>query len=106
MVKKRLKGGAACQKCDQAEKHLAQRGLLDSVDRVVWAEEGNADSEGMRLAEQYGVLHAPFFLLEADDAVQVETSVVRVAKLLQEHLIATGPGALVSNAALSGNAAA
>ena len=50
MVKKVLLNGEPCKKCAQAEDVLRRRGLWDRVDRVVIADEGDAHSEGMRMA--------------------------------------------------------
>jgi len=67
MVKKRLLSGAACKKCVEAEELLRNRGLWDRIQRVVWAVEGEPASEGMQLAQRYGVATAPFFIV-ADSA--------------------------------------
>ena len=63
MVKKILLGGEACKKCAQAEDVLRRRGLWDRIDRVVIADEGDAASEGMRLARDFGMATAPFFIV-------------------------------------------
>jgi phosphoadenosine phosphosulfate reductase len=63
MVKKRLLNGEPCKKCAQAEEVLRRRGLWQRIDRVVIADEGNAESEGMRMARELGVETAPFFVV-------------------------------------------
>ena len=63
MVKKVLLSGEPCKKCAQAEEVLRRRGMWDRIDRVVIADEGNADSEGMRLAREFGMATAPFFIV-------------------------------------------
>ncbi len=63
MVKKRLASGEACRKCAQAEAMLRARGLWERIDDVVWAIEGEPESEGERLAARLGVTHAPFFVV-------------------------------------------
>jgi phosphoadenosine phosphosulfate reductase len=63
MVKKVLPGGEACKKCAQAEEVLRRRGLWDRIDRVVIADEGDAASEGMRLAREFAMATAPFFIV-------------------------------------------
>lgn len=83
MVKKILSGGAPCQKCAQAEELLKRRGLWDFIDEVVYAEEDDASSPGMRLSKEYGVALAPFFLVTRGEGVEVVTSVVKLAK---DHL--------------------
>lgn len=82
MIKKRFADGHTCEKCAQAEDLLRRRGLFDRVDRVVWADETDASSEGMRLAAQYGVSLAPFFLVEEGGQTSVYTSVLKLVALL------------------------
>ncbi len=64
MVKKRLLNGEACPKCAEAEALLRARGLWSRIDEVVWAEEGDPQSRGMKLAVEYGIPLAPFFIVE------------------------------------------
>ncbi|MDD9937525.1 MAG: phosphoadenylyl-sulfate reductase [Myxococcales bacterium] len=89
MVKKRLEGGAACGKCDQAEDLLKERGAWPRIDRVVWAHEDDPSSEGMRLAGEHGIDTAPFFLVEQEDGATV--AYTSVLKLLRERLTAAPP---------------
>ena len=81
MVKKRLLNGEPCKKCAQAEEMLRARGHWERIDRVVWAEEGNAESEGMRLGKEHGVELAPFFIVEENGAPpKVYTSAIKFTK--------------------------
>ena len=64
MVKKRLLGGEPCKKCNDAEALLKSRGLWSRIDEVVWALEGDPESAGMKLAAQYKVELAPFFIVQ------------------------------------------
>jgi len=63
MVKKRLLNGEPCKKCAQAEEVLRRRGLWERIDRVVIADEVDADSEGMRMARELKMETAPFFVV-------------------------------------------
>ena len=65
-VKKLLTDGSLCKKCKEVSERLAQDGLLSSIDQIVLAHEGEADSAGMKLALEHGVSRAPFFLVEED----------------------------------------
>jgi phosphoadenosine phosphosulfate reductase len=67
MVKKRLLNGQPCKKCAQAEEVLRRRGLWERIDRVVVADEGDAESEGMRMARAFGMETAPFFVVTGGD---------------------------------------
>jgi phosphoadenosine phosphosulfate reductase len=82
MVKKRLASGEPCPKCIQAEELLKARGLWPRIDDVVWADENDPASPGMKLANQFGVSHAPFFIVrgEADAEVAVYESVLKLVK--------------------------
>lgn len=80
MVKKRLASGSPCKKCEQAEDMLRTRKLWGLIDRVVWADEAAADSEGYRLAQQHGVDLAPFFIWENGEGATVFTSTLAFAK--------------------------
>lgn len=66
-VKKILANGEPCAKCADVEERLRSSGEMDSVDRVVVADERDPDSEGMRLAKRHGVTVAPFFIVEDGD---------------------------------------
>lgn len=94
MVKKKLASGLPCQKCVQAEDMLRRRGLWERIDRVVWAEEANPDSEGMLLAREHDVSLAPFFLVEEGEKLEILTSVVKLAKDYLQEEKATSTGGL------------
>jgi len=83
MVKKRLASGEPCRKCAEAETWLQSRGLWDEIDRVVWADEADPASEGMRLALEHQVALAPFFLVARAPgaAPEVVTSAVALGRM-------------------------
>jgi phosphoadenosine phosphosulfate reductase len=66
MVKKRMADGSACPKCVQAEELLKTRNLWQHIDEVVWALEGDPNSDGMKLAARHGIELAPFFVVRDD----------------------------------------
>jgi phosphoadenosine phosphosulfate reductase len=66
MVKKRFANGETCQKCMQAEELLKSKNLWQRIDRVVWALEDDASSEGMLLAAKHKLELAPFFVVRDD----------------------------------------
>ena len=81
MVKKLLSSGAPCAKCGQAEELLKVRGLWDQIDEVIWAKEGDPESEGVRLAKKHGVDLAPFFIVEeAGQPVRVYSSTLKLVR--------------------------
>jgi phosphoadenosine phosphosulfate reductase len=83
MVKKLLQSGEPCAKCAQAEEMLKARGVWEQIDEVVWAKEGDPESEGARLGQKYGVELAPFFVVEAEGSPpEVVQSTLKLIKRL------------------------
>ena len=81
MVKKILLDGSPCPKCAQAEGILRKRGYWDNLDSVVLAREGESDSEGMKLAAEYKIDLAPFFVVsEEGQAPRIYTRVFEFIK--------------------------
>ncbi|HET7540436.1 MAG TPA: phosphoadenylyl-sulfate reductase [Polyangiaceae bacterium] len=81
MVKKRLLNGEPCKKCLDAEALLQSRGLWSRIDEVVWAIEGEPESAGMKLAAQYQVELAPFFVVRKNSGeTRVFTSTLQFIK--------------------------
>jgi len=108
MVKKRLASGDACGKCEQAEELLRKRELLGRIDEIVWADERDPESPGMKLGAKHGVKLAPFFVVREDDGT--ETIYESVLKLVKERLTAPAavsprpvPAALTAAEALAAN---
>ncbi len=88
MVKKELRDGRPCRKCEQAMDLLMGRGLWAQVNEVVIAKEGDAGSPGVQLAKQHGVEVAPFFVVRDDAGEQIYTSVMQ---LIRERLAPSPP---------------
>ncbi|HEX7669490.1 MAG TPA: phosphoadenylyl-sulfate reductase, partial [Polyangiaceae bacterium] len=89
MIKKRLLGGEACRKCGQAEDLLKSRGLWDRIDEVLWADEGDPESPGMKLGARLGAHLAPFFVVREDDGSEILYE--SVLKLVKERLADAPP---------------
>jgi phosphoadenosine phosphosulfate reductase len=105
MVKKRLANGEPCRKCVQAEELLKARGLWSLIDEVVWADENDPSSPGMRLGARLGVGLAPFFVVREGGANDAGTETVyeSVLQFVKERLEgARGAG----HAAAAGSAGA
>ncbi len=64
---------------------MQQRGYWDRIDEVVWAEEADAESPGMRLASQYGIETAPFFLVADEGQERIYTSALRFMQDCFQH---------------------
>jgi hypothetical protein len=80
MVKKKLADGSDCRKCADATEHLRSRGLLDRIDEIVWAREGDPASPGMVLGARLGVDRAPFFVVRDEQGEHVYTSVLQLVR--------------------------
>jgi hypothetical protein len=80
MVKKKLRDGSDCRKCEEATQHLRSRGLWDRIDDVVWALEDDPDSPGMQLGARLGVERAPFFVVRDGTQETVYTSVLQLVR--------------------------
>ncbi len=91
MVKKRLANGESCRKCTDAEELLKKRGLWSRIDEVVWADENDPTSPGMRLGARLGIGLAPFFVVQEDSGA--ETVYESVLKFIKERL-ASPPSAV------------
>ncbi|MGS2716565.1 hypothetical protein ACVBE9_00190 [Eionea flava] len=65
-VKKVFADGSPCKKCGEVIEKMEAANQLRFIDKIVVADEANASSEGMLLAQQYDVSKAPFFLVEDD----------------------------------------
>ena len=69
-VKKILADGSPCQKCGDVTAKLEAAGQMQYIDKVVIADERDANSEGMQLAAKYNVKRAPFFIVERPNIVE------------------------------------
>jgi phosphoadenosine phosphosulfate reductase len=92
MVKKVLRDGSACNKCNQAEELFKRRGLWEKIDEVIWAREADPNCPGMALAAEKGVDCAPFFIVNDEQGEKVYTSAV---ELMREKLTPAKNGAPV-----------
>lgn len=89
MVKKILLDGSACPKCAQAEQMLRKRGYWDRIDSVVFAEEGNKESPGMKLAAEHDIELAPFFIVRKEN--EPERVYTRVLEFMKKEFAGSDP---------------
>lgn len=80
MVKKELRDGRPCRKCEQAMDTLMARKVWARIDEVVVAREGDAGSPGAQLAARHQIDVAPFFVVRDDAGEQIYTSVMLLIK--------------------------
>ncbi len=67
LVKKILADGSPCPKCADVQEKLESSGQIARIDEILIADERDPDSAGLKLAKQYNVERAPFFLVEEKD---------------------------------------
>ncbi len=94
MVKKLLASGDFCKKCRQIEKLLKERGFWERIDDVVTAAEDDPDSPGMRLASEYGVTVAPFFIVREEGDAGPGRIYTSALQLIRDARDWTAPAAL------------
>lgn len=88
-VKKILANGELCKKCQEVSERLSSEGLIDVIDHIAIADERDADSEGVRLANKYSVERAPFFLVEDEDE---NVTVFDIYFKFKKHMASQGVG--------------
>ena len=84
-VKKILSSGELCKKCREVSERLESENLIGSINHIAIADERDASSEGVRLAKQYKVERAPFFLVEVDGQTTVFDIYFKFKKFMAEH---------------------
>lgn len=84
-VKKILSSGELCKKCREVSERLESEDLIDSINHIAIADDRDPQSEGVRLAKQYGVTRAPFFLVELDGETTVFDIYFKFKKFMLEH---------------------
>ncbi|MEW5250686.1 hypothetical protein [Microbulbifer discodermiae] len=66
LVKKILADGSPCAKCRDVQRKLEDNDQMRFIDQTLIADSRDAQSPGMRVAKEYGVDRAPFFLVERE----------------------------------------
>ena len=64
LVKKILADGSPCNKCADVLEKLESSGNMSRIDEVLVADERDPESEGLKIAKQYNVDRAPFFVVD------------------------------------------
>ena len=66
-VKKIKADGTECRKCIEVQSRLEKDGYIEKINTVVIADENDENSMGLKLAKEYEVEQAPFFIVEDDE---------------------------------------
>ncbi len=93
-VKKILDDGQLCKKCREVHERLESDGVMPLINEVVIADSRDAESAGMKLARQYQVERAPFFIVEQEK----KQLVFDVYFKLRKHLVKNGALSLQAKA--------
>jgi len=94
-VKKILASGEPCGKCRDVEERLTAGDHWRAIDRVVVADERDPQSEGMRLATEFGVERAPFFVVETPSKTVTYTVFLKFVKDVLEAATQTDDAQLL-----------
>ena len=79
-VKKIRADGTPCPKCNDVNQKLEANDQMKFIDRVVIADERDANSEGMQIAAHHNVERAPFFLVEKEGEKTIHTVYLKFVK--------------------------
>lgn len=71
MVKKIKEDGEECKKCREVTERLKTGDELSLIDRIVYADVRDPDSEGLKVAKKLNIDIAPFFIVEGKGNVTV-----------------------------------
>ena len=71
-IKKKLENGEWCSKCNDVNERLYKDDLLKYIDQTIVADVNNPESEGIKLALEYNVDRAPFFIVRDTTTNSVE----------------------------------
>ena len=64
MVKKIMEDGQECKKCREVSERLEKSDELQYINQIIWADVNNPESAGYKVACEYGIDIAPFFLVD------------------------------------------
>ncbi len=88
-VKKILANGELCKKCREVSDRLDSEGLIELINHIAIADERDAESEGMRLAKQYQVERAPFFLVDQSGTIEAFDVYFKFKKFIRDNTVGT-----------------
>jgi len=87
MVKKRMKDGRDCRRCEQIQELIERDELEKHVDATVFAIEGEENSEGVRLSKEFGMRTAPFFVVRmpGEKSFEAVESYYKLRKMIRSY---------------------
>ncbi|MCB1615587.1 MAG: hypothetical protein KDI30_06200, partial [Pseudomonadales bacterium] len=79
--------GSPCPKCNDVMERLESSGQINQIDEILIADERDDESPGMKLARQFQVERAPFFMVEEEGKTPVIHTVYLkfVKEVLDQH---------------------
>ncbi len=80
LVKKILTDGSECSKCKEVTNFLKDRGYLNKIDKIIFADPNEPNGEGMKLVKLLNMKRAPFFVVEEQGRTAVYSSVMELIK--------------------------
>ncbi len=88
MVKKIKQDGSLCRKSAEVSQKLKQLNLSERINSVIFADERQFMSPGLELARKYGIMAAPFFVVEQDNSTHIYTQYSRFLNEVLGHQLA------------------
>ena len=70
-VKKIKEDGEECKKCREVTERLKAGNELTLIDKIVYADMRDPDSEGLKLAKEHNIDIAPFFIVEDEGTASI-----------------------------------
>jgi len=87
MVKKIMDDGEECKKCQEVSQRLKEGDELGLIDRIVFADVRDFSAEGNRLAREYNVDIAPFFLVDNGGKVTVYKTYMELKRKVLKKVV-------------------
>jgi len=80
LIKKIKEDGEECKKCREVTERLKAGNEFPLIDKIVYADMRDPDSEGLKLAKEHNVDIAPFFIVENEGNVAVYKTYMELKK--------------------------
>lgn len=90
MVKKIKENGEECKKCREVTERLIAGNELSLIDKIVYADVRDPESEGLRLAKEHNIEIAPFFMVEDSGNVTIYKTYMEFKKKVLNKALEKG----------------
>jgi hypothetical protein len=80
LVKKIMEDGSECRKCQAVTRLLEEKGLIDRINKIVFADPKDPEGEGMKMVRFWNMRRAPFFIVEEPGRTAIYSSVMELIR--------------------------